>query len=281
MGTFVIAYDVGTTGIKTCLFEIDKEIRLVESAMCGYNLYVFENGGAEQDADEWWHAMCVTTKAIFEKSDVKPSDIKGISFCSQMQGLVLVDKEGNAVRRPMSYMDQRAKEEIKKGIAHGFQIAGANVFKLIKSIMITGAVSASVKDPVWKYKWIEAHEPENFKKAYKWLDVKEYLIGRTTGRFVMTRDSAFGTLIYDIHKKEWSKSMCKMFRLNVDHLAEIIDCTDLVGGITEKRQGNWDLKKALRCLAAAATQALSAWAQAQRPWATLMFIPEPAAGSAP
>ena len=46
MGTFVIAYDVGTTGIKTCLFEIDKEIRLVESAMCGYNLYVFENGGA-------------------------------------------------------------------------------------------------------------------------------------------------------------------------------------------------------------------------------------------
>lgn len=40
MGTFVIAYDVGTTGIKTCLFEIDKEIRLVESAMCGYNLYV-------------------------------------------------------------------------------------------------------------------------------------------------------------------------------------------------------------------------------------------------
>ena len=148
MGTFVIAYDVGTTGIKTCLFEIDKEIKLVESAMCGYNLYVFENGGAEQDADEWWHAMCVTTKAIFHKSDIKPSDIKGISFCSQMQGLVLVDKEGNAVRRPMSYMDQRAKEEIKKGIAHGFQIAGANVFKLIKSIMITGAVSASVKDPV-------------------------------------------------------------------------------------------------------------------------------------
>lgn len=111
-------------------------------------------------------------KSYFRKSDVKPSDIKGISFCSQMQGLVLVDKEGNAVRRPMSYMDQRAKEEIKKGIAHGFQIAGANVFKLIKSIMITGAVSASVKDPVWKYKWIEAHEPENFKKRINGLTLR-------------------------------------------------------------------------------------------------------------
>ncbi len=243
MGTFVIAYDVGTTGIKTCLFEIDKEIKLVESAMCGYNLYVFENGGAEQDADEWWYAMCVTTKAIFEKSAVTPAEIKGVSFCSQMQGLVLVDKEGNAVRRPMSYMDQRAKEEIKKGIAHGFQIAGANVFKLVKSIMITGAVSASVKDPVWKYKWIEAHEPDNFKKAYKWLDVKEYLIGRATGRFIMTPDSAFGTLIYDIHKKQWSKSMCKMFKLNTDHLAEIVDCTDLVGGITAKAAAELGLEE--------------------------------------
>ena len=39
------------------------------------------------------------------------------------------------------------REELKKGIAHGVQIAGANVFKLLKSLKITGAVAASVKDP--------------------------------------------------------------------------------------------------------------------------------------
>lgn len=44
------------------------------------------------------------------------------------------------------------------------------------------------------------HEPENFKKVYKWLDVKEYLICRLTGEFVMTQDSAFGTLLYDTRK---------------------------------------------------------------------------------
>ena len=33
------------------------------------------------------------------------------------------------------------------------------------------AVAASVKDPVWKYKWVEAHEPDAFNRAYKWLDV--------------------------------------------------------------------------------------------------------------
>lgn len=233
---YVIAYDIGTTGVKTCLFEIGETIRLLEDELCGYELYMMEDGGAEQDADEWWAAMCTTTKALFERTKIRPEQIAGISFCSQMQGLVLVDKAGNAVRRPMSYMDQRAKEELKKGIAHGLQIAGANIFKLLKYLQATGAVAASVKDPVWKYKWVEAHEPELFNKVHKWLDVKEYLICRCTGEFIMTEDSAFAALLYDTRKgKEgWSKSICKMLGVHMEHLAEIKKSSDKVGAITAK-----------------------------------------------
>ena len=132
MNKYVLAYDVGTTGLKTCLFEIDKTIKLLSDAIEGYNLYSYEDGGAEQDAEEWWAAMCKTTKEVFSKTDIKPEQVDGISFCSQMQGMVLVDKDGNAVRRPMSYMDQRSKEQLKKYMAYGFQIAGANIVKLLK-----------------------------------------------------------------------------------------------------------------------------------------------------
>ena len=149
MSKYVMTYDVGTTGIKTCLIEIDKEIKILGSDSFGYNLYILEDGGAEQDADEWWQAMCVTTKSVLQKVPyIKPEQIEGISFCSQQQALVLVDKEGNCIRRPMSYMDQRAKTELKEGIAHGFKIAGAEVTKLLKYLRYTGAVSSSVKDPV-------------------------------------------------------------------------------------------------------------------------------------
>jgi xylulokinase len=245
MKNYILAYDVGTTGIKTCLFELEDKITLLKSAMCGYNLYTFEDGGAEQDTDEWWKAMCETSHQIFKDSPIKPDQIAGISFCSQMQGMVLVDKDCNAVRRPMSYMDQRAKAEIKKGIAHGFQIAGANVVKLLKSVIITGAVSASVKDPVWKYKWVEAHEPENFKKAHKWLDIKEYFIARTTGELIMTEDSAWATLICDIREgtPKWSPTMCKMFGINPDHLANIKKSIDKIGGLTAKAAEELGLKE--------------------------------------
>ena len=241
MSKYVITYDTGTTGIKTCLIEIDKEIKIIASATHGYNLFVEDEtgvkGGAEQDADEWWEAMCETTKIVFEKeTEKKKEQVEGISFCSAMQGLVIVDKDGNCIRRPMTYMDQRATEELKAGIAHGLQVAGADVFKLLKCLKYTGAAPLSVKDPVWKYKWVEANEPENFKKIHKWLDVKEYLILRASGEFVMTTDSAFATLIYDTRKghEGWCKPLCDMFGVNMEHLPKIMACTDKVGEVTEK-----------------------------------------------
>lgn len=239
MSKYVITCDIGTTGIKTCLIEIDKEMKILASATEGYGLYVDEEtgvkGGSEQDADEWWNAMCVTTKEVFKKcKKIKKEQIEGISFCSAMQGLVLVDKQGKCIRRPMTYMDQRAREEIKKGIAHGVQVAGAEVTKLLKYLKYTGAVSSSVKDPIWKYKWVEAHEPENFKRIYKWLDVKEYMILRCSGEFVMTNDSAFGTLLYDTRKghEGWCKPICDMVGVNIEHMPVIKASTEKVGEVT-------------------------------------------------
>ncbi len=233
---YAITYDIGTTGVKTCVFEISDTVKLLGADSQGYELYVFPDGGAEQEPDEWWSAMCETTKTALKKSGIKAKDISGISFCSQMQGVVLVDRNGRHVRRAMSYMDQRAREELKKGIAYGPQIAGANIPKLLKSLQITGAVAASVKDPVWKYKWVEAHEPDNFKKVYKWLDVKEYLICRMTGEFCMTPDSAFATMLYDIRKGKqcWSKDMTDMLGVKFEHMPEIKACTDKIGELTEK-----------------------------------------------
>jgi len=240
---YILAYDIGTTGVKTCLFEVEKAIKLIAAASAEYPLYVLDGGGVEQDADDWWKGMAESTAEVFENTDVVPVQIEGITFCSQMQGLVLVDKDGVPVHRPMSYMDQRAKKELKKGMSHGVQVAGANVRKLVPSLRITGAVTSSPKDPVWKYKWLEANEPR-FKDACWWLDVKDYLISRCTGEFTMTEDSAFGTLIYDTRPegKCWSSELCGMFGVNMAHLPRIIRSTDMVGGLTEKAASELGLK---------------------------------------
>ena len=233
---FVLAYDIGTTGVKTCIFSLEDKITLIADANEGYGLYIGDNGEAEQNPDEWWEAMCHTTRKALEKAGLSGEDISGISFCSQMQGLILVDENGSALRPAMSYMDQRAKAEHKAGITGGLEIAGGNIFKVLRSLLINRAVASSVKDPVWKYKWVEAHEPELFSKVKYWLDVKDYLVGRCTDNFVMTEDSAFGTLISDTRRghEGWSKTLCSMYGVDMKHLPPIIRSTDEAGKLTSK-----------------------------------------------
>ncbi|HWR23740.1 MAG TPA: FGGY-family carbohydrate kinase [Feifaniaceae bacterium] len=233
---YILAYDVGTTALKTCLFSLDGALSLRAFAQRPYPLAVFPDGGAEQQPEDWWNAMCMTTKEALQSAGVLPGEIAGLSFCSQMQGLVLVDKDANPVRPAMSYMDQRAVEEYREGMAFGVKLSGINIIRLLRSLAITKAVAGSVKDPVWKYNWVRRNEPENFARVYKWLDVKEFLIARCTGEFVMTTDSAFATLLYDVRpgREGFSRAMCEMLQVNYAHLPRIIRSTEQAGGLTER-----------------------------------------------
>ena len=232
---YIIIYDFGTSSVKTCLFKIDSEIRLVAGSSAGYGLYITDNGGAEQDTEEWWSALCSTTHDLFLKSDIKPSEIDGMAFCSQMQGAVFVDENGNALRRPMNYLDQKAVKEYKDCMGRGIiKVSGCCLYKLVRNLIVNYAGSTSAKDPVWKYKWVEKNEPDVFKKIYKWLDIGDYLTSRCTGRIVRTADTAFATFLYDTRRKKegWNKGLLNMYNVNPDHMPDIIDCTDQAGTLT-------------------------------------------------
>lgn len=243
---YIIIYDFGTSSVKTCLFDVGEKITVAASSNASYGLRILENGGAEQDTEEWWRAIKKTTKELFVKSTVRNEEVSGIAFCAQMQGVVLVDENGKAVRPAMNYMDCRGVNEFKNCMGKGIiKVSGCSLFKLLKNLRVNYAASTSVKDPVWKYKWVENNEPEVFSKVDKWLDVNDYLVSRCTGKIIRTADSAFATFLYDTRKgKEgWNKGLLKMYRVNPKHLPKILNCTDLVGGLTAEAARDLGLKE--------------------------------------
>ena len=77
---YVIAYDIGTTGLKTCLYSIEDRVSLVAGTYQEYDLYIFEGGGAEQDAEQnvtcnvpypanAWYAMATDETLPLEDRD--------------------------------------------------------------------------------------------------------------------------------------------------------------------------------------------------------------------
>jgi xylulokinase len=206
METFVLTYDLGTTGCKTCLYRIEQRLDLIGSALAEYPLMITADGGAEQAADDWWRALCASTRDVLSKTAHAADAIQGMAFCCQMQGSILVDREGRALRNPMTYMDGRAVRQMQESLCHGpLRISGLNAFKALNTLRITGGVAATPKDPLWKYHWVRENEPEIFKQTDKWLDVKDYLILKCTGQLGMTRDSAHATFLklFQILNRTW------------------------------------------------------------------------------
>lgn len=61
----VLTYDIGTTAIKTILFDTKGAI-LAEAGM-EYPTIQPKPTWAEQDPDDWWNAVVSTTKDVLNK----------------------------------------------------------------------------------------------------------------------------------------------------------------------------------------------------------------------
>lgn len=229
---FVFACDIGTSSMKTCLYNISNTVELIDAETAWYSLNILSNGRAEQNPMDWFNGLQNTIQVLLQRNQISIEKILGISFCSQMQGVVLVDDNCQPLRPAMSYMDQRAHAEFKEGMAFGIKVSNLNIRTAFVSLKETGVVAASVKDPVWKYKWVEKNEPKVFKKVHKWLDVKDFLVSKLTNNFVMSEDSAFATLLYNSRKKKWSRAVCKLLKVNMNHLPNVIASTDSAGCLT-------------------------------------------------
>lgn len=259
MSPYIMAYDIGSTGCKSCLYRFENTLELVDTALSTYELFRTGRGGVEQQPEHWWHAMIQGSAEIRSRHPKEVEQIAGISFCAQMQGLVLVNNKLEVLRPAMSYMDQRAEAELKTGLSHGLCIEGMNARKLIQALSINGAIAASVKDPVWKYHWVRNHEPELFAHVYKWLDVKDYLIARATGICTMTEDSAFATFLSGEqaikHRQTgtarlyWDDRLLSMYKVDKKHLPDIISSTDIAGKLSVKAAEELGLQAGLPVVA--------------------------------
>ena len=232
-----LTFDVGTTACKSCIYSVTDKLELVDFHINEYPIITTSNGGVEQKKEDWWNAICEGTKIILGRTNIQPSKINGIAFCCQMQGTIVVDKKGDILRNPMIWLDIRSTEQIKRNFQSGLlKIEGMNAIKALKFLKITGGAPGTAKDPIWKYLWIKDNEPDIFNQIHKWLDIKDYLTYLCTGNFKQTLGSAHLTWVYNTQpgKLRWSKSLCRTFKIDMDHLPEVINSTDIIGGLTKK-----------------------------------------------
>lgn len=221
MSQYILAHDLGTSGNKATLFDLNGN--LCASDVYGYSTYYPMENGVEQNPMDWWKAVCESTKRLLFSSGVEKKEILCVSFSAQMMGCLPVDKEGNPLRNMIIWADQRAVKEaefIKKSVSmeEVYRITGHR---------ISPAYSAA------KILWIKENEPEVYKKTYKILHAKDYIIFKLTGKFVTDYSDASGMNLFDIRKKVWSSEITEAIGISKDLFPDAYPSTEVVGGICQ------------------------------------------------
>lgn len=219
---FILAHDLGTSGDKASLY--DENGRLMGSSTYKYNTFYPMPGWVEQDPEDWWLAVCSSTKTVLQEAKVTPRDVAVISFSGQMMGALSLDSEGRPLGNSIIWADQRAIQEtdfIKNqlGMDKVYQITGTSI-----------APNYSLE----KILWLKKNEKEVYEKAAVFLNAKDYIIFKLTGEMVTDYSDASGTNMLDIKKKVWSDEIIKAAGIDKSKLPELHASTDIIGYVKDE-----------------------------------------------
>ncbi|MDD3840275.1 MAG: FGGY family carbohydrate kinase, partial [Clostridia bacterium] len=219
---YIISHDVGTSSNKAVLIGLDGKIK----AYCtqGYPIHYPQVNWAEQDPEDYWNAVCHTTKKVMQQGDVSSSDIAGVIFTTQTIGIIPMDGNKRCLRPAIIWMDGRASKQADQIMS---KFGGRGIFSNIVGTAITG------KDGLAKLLWIKQNEPDVYKKTEYFLDVNGYLTFKMTGRQVYEWSCA-STIGFDLKKNDWMRGIIRYIGLDLNKFPELVRSTDRVGGITRE-----------------------------------------------
>lgn len=213
-----LGIDVGTSSLKAVLANDNGLI--IASESISYNLSLPKENWSEQNPNDWYLAEIKAIMELGKKYDLKK--IKAVSFCGQMHGLVLLDKNDKIIRPAILWNDNRT---IKECEYLNNTIGKKKLIDLTGNIAITGFTGPKIL-------WVRKNEPANFKKIEKIMLPKDYAAYKMSGIFATDVSDASGTLYFDVSNKKWSQEMLKILGICEKQLPKIYESYQVIGNVS-------------------------------------------------
>ena len=219
-GTALLTVDLGSTAIKTTLF--DDELGILAVANREYQARTLDAVRVEIDAQTYWNAFADTVAEVMQKAAIRPEAIRALGWSSQSETLVVVGEDGEPLRPVIVWTDNRASAEARELEAD----FGPELLH-----HTTGQVAMVPTWPAPKILWLRRHEPEVFRRAHKFLLLEDWFIHRLTGRYVCEGSLISSTMYWNFTSKLWWGDMLAALGITEAQLPEIHESGEPVDGI--------------------------------------------------
>ncbi len=243
----VLAIDNGTQSVKAMVFDTSGTMIAVERVP--FNAYFSKQPGwAEQDPELFWQCLCRACQGLWARDPDLKNRIAGLAITTQRGTTVAVDRDGNALRPAILWLDQRRIYGIEPvGGLWGllFKVAGAS--RLIAHFQAEADAN-----------WLMRNEPETWKRTHKFLLLSGYLTHKLCGEFSDSVGSQVGYIPFDYRRLKWASERDWKFRavpLNPSHLPSLVPPGQLLGHVHAKASQQTGIPEGLPLIAAAADKA--------------------------
>jgi len=216
----VIGCDVGSQGTNAALYRADGE--LIDSAYEAYDVQFPAPGWAEQDADVWTSAVERACRRLAAACPDGAGAIRGLSFGSQLDGMVVCDGAGRPVRPAMIWMDRRAEAQAA-ALAEGlspedfYRAVGANL---------------DSSHAVFKALWVRDEEPSLWEQATSIMPPGSYVLRHATGELAVDYSNASSLALLDPRTRGWSPTALQAAGVDESMLPRLGAGTEAVGTVT-------------------------------------------------
>jgi xylulokinase len=232
----LLGIDVGTSSVKVSVIDSATQ-KLVATAQYPDTespIKSLQSGWAEQSPDMWWQQAQQAIHLCHDTKSYNPQDIAAIGIAYQMHGLVLVNKQGDALRDSIIWCDSRAVEIGNKA----FDAIGEerSLSHLLNS---PGNFTAS------KLAWVKANEPQVYEQIYKVMLPGDFIAMKLTGEVSCSVSSLSEGVFYDFVTESFSDDVLKYYEFDKDLFPQIKPVFSSHGEVTEAVAKSLGLKRGI------------------------------------
>ncbi len=188
MAGTLLGIDVGSSSVKVSLLDIDSGRTLAQATSPSDELPISspQPGWAEQHPDLWWEHVTRALQIVRTSHGAALAALRGIGIAYQMHGLVLVNRDGQAVRPAIIWCDSRA-----------VQVGEAAYQSLGPDACLSRLGNSPGNFTAAKLAWIKQNEPETLKRASYFMLPGDYIALRLTGRVGTTPSGLSEGVLWD------------------------------------------------------------------------------------
>jgi xylulokinase len=223
MATYLMGIDAGTTGCKTCIFDLDGN--MIGTDYREYPCYYPKPGWVEQIPEDMTPSLFESVRAAIRDAGVPAEDIKALAISTQGSVFGALDADDKLIRPFMGWQDAR-------GVGYMERILNGEFIDPARYYEISGYPIATVPC-ITKYMWFKDNESDNFAKTARISHHQDFFLKEFGAEdwFVNDTATASRTGIFDIDKGEWSAEIVDAIGLDIDKLPRIVKAGEVVGRI--------------------------------------------------